>query len=106
MPLARIRPLSSEDEARATALRWWPHGGLPGSVLAELSRPSQIADVAALVSQDDVARQVVCGPDPEPMARAVLRFAAAGFTRVYVHQVGPDQRGFLDLWAKELSGLC
>jgi G6PDH family F420-dependent oxidoreductase len=94
------------QEARATALRWWPNGGMPPSVLAELSRPSQIADVAELVSEDDVARHVVCGPDPEPIAAENLRFAAAGFTRVYVHQVGPDQQGFLELWTKELSGLC
>jgi hypothetical protein len=78
---------------------------MPPSVLTELARPKRLADVAELVSEDDVARQVVCGPDPEPIATAVLRFAAAGYTRVYVHQVGPDQRGFLDLWDKELRTL-
>jgi G6PDH family F420-dependent oxidoreductase len=93
------------DEARATARRWWPNGGMPPSVLAELSRPSQLADVAEMVTEDAVARQVVCGPDPDPIARAVLRFAAAGFTRVYVHQVGPDQQGFLGVWTKELSSM-
>jgi G6PDH family F420-dependent oxidoreductase len=95
----------TEDEARATARRWWPNGGMPPSVLSELARPRQIAEVADLVSEDDVAQQVLCGPDPEPIARAVLRFGAAGFTRVYLHQVGPDQQGFLDLWAKELGCL-
>jgi G6PDH family F420-dependent oxidoreductase len=95
----------TSDEARATALRWWPNGGMPASVLTEVSRPSQLADVAELVSADDVAHQVLCGPDPEPIATAVLRFAAAGYDRVYVHQVGPDQQGFLDLWAKELTAL-
>jgi G6PDH family F420-dependent oxidoreductase len=93
------------EEARAAAQRWWPNGGMPPSDLAELSRPSQLADVAQLVSEDDVARQVVCGPDPEAIARSILRFGAAGYSRVYVHQVGPDQDGFLDLWAKELSSL-
>jgi G6PDH family F420-dependent oxidoreductase len=96
----------TEEEARRTARRWWPNGGMPASVVAELSRPRQFADVAELVSEDAVARSVVCGPDPEAIALAVLRFAAAGFTRVYVHQVGPDQKGFLDLWSKELNALC
>jgi G6PDH family F420-dependent oxidoreductase len=92
-----------EDEARATARRVWPNAGLPPSVLAELARPSQFEDLAELVDDERVAKAVICGPDPEPMARAVQRFAAAGFTRVYVHQVGADQKGFLGFWATEVS---
>ena len=38
-------------------------------------------------------------------ATGTLLVGAAGYTRVYVHQVGPDQQGFFDLWAKELSAL-
>jgi hypothetical protein len=34
-----------------------------------------------------------------------LRFAAAGFSRVYVHQVGPDQAGFLRFWEHEVRPL-
>jgi G6PDH family F420-dependent oxidoreductase len=94
------------DEARATALRWWPNAAMPPSVLTELARPSQLADVADLVDEAALARQVVCGPDAEAIATALLRFAAAGYHRVYVHQIGPDQAGFLDLWTKELSALC
>jgi hypothetical protein len=32
----------------------------------------------------------------------VLRCAAVGASRVYVHQVGPDQEGFLSFWAREV----
>jgi coenzyme F420-dependent glucose-6-phosphate dehydrogenase len=95
----------TEDEARATALRWWPNGGLPASVLTELARPQQIEDVASLVGADDVARTVVCGPAPDAVATVLLRFAAAGYTRAYVHQVGPDQAGFLDFWATSVRPL-
>jgi coenzyme F420-dependent glucose-6-phosphate dehydrogenase len=91
-----------EADARATARRLWPVGALPASVLPELARPVQFEDVAALVDEDAVADAVICGPDPEPMARAVQRFAAAGFTRVYVHQVGPDQKGFVTFWSSEV----
>lgn len=96
----------TEAEARATALRWWPNGGMPASVLTELARPSQFAAVAGLVTEDQVAEQVVCGRNPEAVATAVLRFAAAGFDRVYVHQVGPDQQGFLDAWETSIRPLC
>jgi coenzyme F420-dependent glucose-6-phosphate dehydrogenase len=97
---------ATAEEARATARRWWPNGGMRASVLAEIARPSQLADVAELVTEDQVAEQVVCGSDPEAVARAVLRFAAAGCSRVYLHQVGPDQRGFLDAWEKSIRPLC
>ncbi len=89
----------TEGEAVATARRWWPNGALPASLLSELPRPSQFEDAAELVDEGAVAKAVVCGPNPEDAARAVQRFAAAGFTRVYVHQVGPDQAGFMRFWS-------
>jgi G6PDH family F420-dependent oxidoreductase len=93
---------STVEEARATTLRFWPNGGLPAGLVAELARPSHFAEAAELVTEDVVARAVICGPDPEAMARAVLRFGAAGASRVYVHQVGPDQEGFFAFWAREV----
>jgi G6PDH family F420-dependent oxidoreductase len=92
-------------DARATALRQWPNGAMPPSILTELARPRELEDVATLVDEDAVARWVLCGPDPEPVARAVQRFAAAGFTRVYLHQVGPDQKGFFTFWTDEVRPL-
>ena len=89
---------STESEARATALRWWPQVGLPPSVLSELARPSDFAALAGLVDEDRVAAQVVCGPDPDRPLQAIARFVGAGYTEVHVHQVGPAQSGFLDFY--------
>jgi G6PDH family F420-dependent oxidoreductase len=95
----------SADHARDTARRWWPNGAIPASLLAEVSRPEQFEELADLVTADAIAEAVVCGPDAEPVACALLRFAAAGFTRVYVHQVGPDQAGFFGFWDREVRPL-
>jgi G6PDH family F420-dependent oxidoreductase len=99
--LAQLHVCWAEDDATAVATtrRWWPNGALPASLLSELARPSQLEDAATLVDDAALAEAVVCGPDPEKAARAVQRFAAAGFTRVYVHQVGPDQAGFMRFWS-------
>ncbi|HEY3723270.1 MAG TPA: TIGR03557 family F420-dependent LLM class oxidoreductase [Acidimicrobiia bacterium] len=92
----------SETEARRTAHEWWPNAALPPALLGELAVPTQFAAAASLVTEDAVAEQVVCGPDPARHRAAIDRFVAAGFTTVYVHQIGPDQQGFLDFARREL----
>jgi hypothetical protein len=56
-----------------------------------------------MVTEEAIAEAVVCGPDPERHHRAIARFGAAGYDRVYVHQVGPDQAGFMDFWSREVA---
>jgi coenzyme F420-dependent glucose-6-phosphate dehydrogenase len=92
----------SASEARATALDWWPNAAIPAPLLGELATPSQFAATAALVTEDAVAEQVVCGPDADRYLTAIDRFVAAGFTTIYLHQAGPDQLGFLDFARREL----
>ena len=55
-----------------------------------------------MVDEDDVAATIVCGPDPERHAEAIDSFFDAGYTHVYIHQVGKDQRGFFNFYAQEL----
>jgi hypothetical protein len=55
-----------------------------------------------MVTENDVADQVVCGPDPDAHLEGIAKFAEAGFDHVYVHQVGPDQAGFLAFYEREI----
>jgi hypothetical protein len=55
-----------------------------------------------MVTEDDVAEAVICGPDPGAHLEGIAKFADAGFDHVYVHQVGPDQSGFIDFYASEV----
>ena len=48
-----------------------------------------------MVTEDDVAESVVCGPDAERYLDQIREYEQAGVTHVYVHQIGPDQDGFL-----------
>ena len=102
--LGQVHVCWAEDEAaaRRTALEWWPNGPLPGPLHTELSRPEEYEAVAALVSEEDVAEGVVCGPDPDRHLEAIAEFASAGFDHVYVHQVGPDQEGFFAFYEREV----
>jgi hypothetical protein len=42
--------------------------------------------------------------DPDAHRAAIQEFADAGYDHVYVHQVGPDQEGFLDFYSREILG--
>jgi len=99
----------TEDEARRTALEWWPNAGLEGPLSQELPLPGHFEAAARMVSEEDVAEKVVCGPDPERHVEGISAFVEAGFDHVYVHQVGSDQDGFFDFYESavlpELAGL-
>jgi G6PDH family F420-dependent oxidoreductase len=99
---------ADEATARRTALEWWPNAALAPPLLTELARPRDFEAAAEGVTEDQVARQVVCGPDPEAHLRAIGRFVGAGYDHVYVHQVGPDQEGFFRFYEQvivpELTG--
>jgi G6PDH family F420-dependent oxidoreductase len=95
----------SVDEARHTVHRWWPNGALPPDLNAELERPAHFEAACSLIDETRAARAVVHGRDPVAFAQAILRYGAAGFTHVYVHQIGPDQPGFFDFWVRSVRPL-
>ena len=64
--------------------------------------PSHFEEGARLVTEDEVARSITCGPDPEVHAEAIVKYVEAGYDEIFVAQVGDDQRGFLDFYSKEL----
>lgn len=97
---------SDEETAKTTALEWWPNSALPGQLGVELAVPDFFEQAAEMVSKEDIAEAVVCTPDPQRHLESIQEFEKAGFDHVYVHQVGPDQEGFLRFYEKEvLPGL-
>ena len=92
----------NEAEARRTAHAWWPNAGLQGELSAELALPRHFEQAATPVSEDDIAREIVCGPDPQRYLEAVQTYREAGYTHVALHQVGPDQEGFLHFCQRDL----
>ncbi len=91
-----------EAKARKTALEWWPNAGVPGDLTWEIAEPPHFEGLAELMSEEDIAESVLCGPDPGPILEELQEFADAGYTHMYLHQVGPDQEGFLSFAEKEL----
>jgi G6PDH family F420-dependent oxidoreductase len=92
----------SEDQARKTAYEIWPNIAVQGELSQELRVPQHYEQAAQMVTEDDVAQMVPCGPDPEAHVETIRTFAEAGFDHVYVHQIGPDQEGFFRFYRSEI----
>ena len=56
-----------------------------------------------MVSPDDIGDAVICGNDPERIVDAIDDYADAGFTHVYIHQIGPDQEIFFKLFEEQIA---
>ncbi len=93
---------ASDEEARATAHRYWPQTVLGGDLLWELKTPELIEHAAEHVRPEDVATDVVCSADPAAHRARIEEYLQAGFDHVYLHQIGPDQEGFFEMCETEL----
>jgi hypothetical protein len=93
-----------EDEqagiARATKL--WPNLALKGPLGQDLATPSDFEAAAAMVDEQDVAETTPAGPDPARYLEEIGKYADAGFTHVYVHQIGDNQAEFCEFAKREL----
>ncbi|WP_128382053.1 LLM class F420-dependent oxidoreductase [Streptomyces cavernae] len=87
-----------EDEAVRTVRRLWFNDLLPGEMGQILPTPRHYEQLAPLVTEDMVREKVVCGDDADEHVAGLKAYADAGFDRVYVNQIGPDQRGFFDFY--------
>ncbi|MFE9355534.1 LLM class F420-dependent oxidoreductase [Streptomyces olivaceoviridis] len=86
------------DECVRTVHRLWYNELLPGEMGQVLPSPRHFEQLQELVTEDMVREKSVCGDDVDEHVSALKAFADAGFDRVYVNQIGPDQRGFFDFY--------
>ena len=93
----------SKDEAVDTVHEWWPQTALGGELTYELKLPAHFEQACEQVTKDDIAESPLpLGPDPEKHVGGIKGFLDAGYTHVYVHQLGPDQEGFLSFYESEV----
>lgn len=91
----------TEDAGRKTLRTWWPNAGIPGHASQEIALPAHFEELASLVT-DDALADIPCGPDAGRVRASIDAYAEAGFDHVYVHQIGPDQAGFIDFCEREI----
>lgn len=94
-----------EDSARRTLAEHWSHAPLSGSLNAELRTPSEFMAASKFIRLEDYSTESTpLGPDPEPVVERIRAYERAGYDHVVLHQVGPDQEGFIRFFEEELKG--
>ncbi|MDX6478709.1 MAG: hypothetical protein QOG29_1296 [Gaiellaceae bacterium] len=90
----------TEDEARKKVAEVWPNALVEGAASQELPYPEHFEQVAEAGDPADL--EMPLGPDPEPWLEQIKAFEEAGFTHVYLHQIGQDQDAFFEFAKREL----
>jgi coenzyme F420-dependent glucose-6-phosphate dehydrogenase len=86
----------SDGEALRIAHEQWKFLACGGELAGELRSPEEFEAAARFVRPEDMRECVLISPDLNRHAAWLAEFAELGVDTVYVHQVGLNQRAFID----------
>jgi coenzyme F420-dependent glucose-6-phosphate dehydrogenase len=92
----------SRDHALDTVREFWPTSGIPHLLNAELPLPVHFDEAASVVPEEQISEKMVLGGDVDEHLDELRQYRDAGFDRLWVHQVGPEQEGFLRFYAEKI----
>ena len=92
---------STDEEALRNALVEWPNGGMrfPKS---DIRSPYELEQMAKLVRPEDFDGRMLIGSDPDAHRASIQRYVDLGFTRIYLHNVGRNQREWIDVFSRDV----
>jgi G6PDH family F420-dependent oxidoreductase len=102
--MAGVKVCWGPDETKAAELahHLWRSSSLPGELSQELPMPAHFDQGSQLVTVDDVAEKVACGPDPERHVATIKPYIDAGFDEVFISQMGDADEGFFTFLRDEV----
>jgi G6PDH family F420-dependent oxidoreductase len=92
----------NEERALATAHERWPNPVIPGELSTELPLPRHFEQAATVTEAGDLRGKVLTGTDVEPYVSMISELSSAGYTHVFLHQVGTDQDAFFRFASERL----
>jgi len=93
---------TDEAEAQQQALARWRFSALDSTVLAELRQPAQFDAASSHIRLEDLSGSVRISPDPERHVAWLQADRAMGYDRIYLHEVGPDQKRFIEVFGERV----
>jgi G6PDH family F420-dependent oxidoreductase len=92
----------SKEQAKQAAFEAWPNALVEGSASQELPLPSDFEQLVRNARPDDLEGKIVLGSEPDDYLQELQEYEEAGYTHVYIHQIGSDQEGFFEFARREL----
>jgi len=92
---------STDKEALASALREWPNGGMKFPK-GDIRSPFEFEQIAKLVRPEDFEGRLVISSDPDIHRAEIQRHIDLGFDRIYLHNVGRNQREWLEVFGRDV----
>ncbi|HEV7950015.1 MAG TPA: TIGR03557 family F420-dependent LLM class oxidoreductase [Glaciihabitans sp.] len=91
----------TDEEATRNALVEWPNGGMrfPKS---DIRSPYEMEQMAKLVRAEDFDGRVVISSDPDVHRASIQKYVDLGFSRIYLHNVGRNQREWIDIFSRDV----
>jgi G6PDH family F420-dependent oxidoreductase len=95
----------TDEKAMQNALTEWPNGGMKFPK-QDIRSPLDFEQMAKLVRPEDFEGRMLISSDLETHRREIQKFINLGFDRVYLHNVGRNQREWAEAFGREvLPGL-
>ena len=91
----------TDEQALENALDQWPNGGMKFGK-ADIRSPHDFAAMARLVRPEDFEGRLVISADPDEHRAYIQRFYDAGIDKVYLHNVGRNQREFVEVFGRDV----
>jgi alkanesulfonate monooxygenase SsuD/methylene tetrahydromethanopterin reductase-like flavin-dependent oxidoreductase (luciferase family) len=89
----------TDEQAARNAVKEWPNLGLRFSK-SDIRSPYDLEQMARMVRAEDFA--ITISSDPDAHRAAVQSYADLGFDRIYLHNVGRNQREFLEVFGRDV----
>jgi coenzyme F420-dependent glucose-6-phosphate dehydrogenase len=89
------------DQAHAQ----WRFNAIGGDAATEFRTPAEFERAAESVKREDLRKSVIVTSDPARMAERLRQLAELGFESIDIHNVGTNQRAFIDMAGQKLLAL-
>jgi G6PDH family F420-dependent oxidoreductase len=92
----------TREEAVDHAHRLWSTSGLPGELAQVLPTPEHFEQAASLVTREATASSVTAGKDVRDHLAAFEPYRNAGFSTVYVANMGPHYKDMIRFYGQQV----
>ncbi|WP_426245144.1 TIGR03557 family F420-dependent LLM class oxidoreductase [Nocardioides sp. LHG3406-4] len=93
---------ADDEAAQRLAVMRWPVNALPPAQTQDLETPEEVARAVAGVDPATILSTMVASADLDRHVTRLAELCEIGLERLVVHQVGPDQAEFIDVFAQHV----